>query len=106
MGSVIGQKWLEHSPMRLARVSRRAINSRVSKQVQGTTGGRDGSNTFESQHAEIIGRTLRWADEAAARCDYVEALRWVEMVRGLGEALPGHYEAKRRAWRRLASAAR
>ena len=49
---------------------------------------------------------MRWADEAASRLDYVEALRWVETVRGLGEALPGHYEAKRRAWRRLASAAR
>lgn len=51
---------------------------------------------------EIIGRTLRWADEAAARRDYVEALRWVDTVRSLGEALPGHYEAKRRVWRRLA----
>ncbi len=81
------------------------MNSRVSKQGQGTTADRDGSNTFESQHAEIIERTLRWADEAAARRDYVEALRWVETVRGLGEALPGQYEAKRRVWRRLASAA-
>lgn len=76
----------------------------MSKQGQGTTGDCDGSNTFESQHAEIIGRTLRWADEAAARRDYVEALRWVEAVRGLGEALPAHYEAKRRVWRQLASA--
>lgn len=59
---------------------------------------------FESQHAAIIERTLRWADQAAARDDYAEALRWVETVRSLGEALPEHYEAKRRTWRRLASA--
>jgi hypothetical protein len=69
------------------------------------TGDGDGSNIFESQHAAIIARTLRWADEAAARCDYAEAVRWVETVRSLGEALPGHYEAKRRVWLRLASAA-
>jgi hypothetical protein len=91
--------------MRLDQVRRGAINSRVPKLGQGTTGDRHESNTFESQHAEIIGRTLRWADEAAARQDYVEALRWVETVQGLGEALPGQYEAKRRVWRRLASAA-
>lgn len=48
---------------------------------------------------------MRWADEAAARCDYAEAVRWVETVRSLGEALPGHYEAKRRVWVQLASAA-
>ena len=64
----------------------------------------DGSNDFESKHAEIIARTLRWADESAARRDYVEALRWVETVRSLGEPLPRHYEAKRRAWLRMASA--
>jgi hypothetical protein len=64
----------------------------------------DRSNVFESQHAAIIGRTLRWADEAAARRDYVEALRWVETVRSLGEVLPKQYEAKRRAWSQSASA--
>ena len=66
--------------------------------------GGDPSTAFESKHAAIIARTLRWADEAAARLDYVEALRWVETVRSLGEALPEHYEAKRRVWCQLASA--
>lgn len=61
---------------------------------------------FESQHAAIIETTLRWADEAAARRDYAEALRWVETIRSLGEALPEHYEAKRRMWLQLASASR
>jgi hypothetical protein len=66
--------------------------------------GDDGSNAFESTHAEIIARTLRWADEAAARRDYAAALRWIETVRSIGQPLPGHYEEKRRAWLRLASA--
>jgi hypothetical protein len=70
----------------------------------GRGSGDDGSDGFESRHAQIIARTLRWADEAAARRDYVEALRWVETVRSLGEPLPGVYEAKRRAWLRSASA--
>jgi hypothetical protein len=59
------------------------------------------SKAFESKHAEIIARTLRWADEAAARLDYAEALRWVETVVTVGESLPEPYDAKRRAWLRL-----
>lgn len=56
------------------------------------------ANPFEAQHAAIIARTLRWADEAAARRDYAEALRWVETVRSLGEELPDEFKAKREAW--------
>jgi hypothetical protein len=59
----------------------------------------DHSQGFEARHAAIIARTLRWADEAAARDDYAEALRWVETIDRLGEALPEAYETKRRAWR-------
>ena len=55
-------------------------------------------NDFEARHAAIIARTLQWADEAAARQDYGEALRWVETVRCFGNALPDDYEAKRRRW--------
>lgn len=53
---------------------------------------------FEANHAAIIARTLGWADEAAARHDYVQAVRWVETVRGLGDEVPGEYEAKREVW--------
>jgi hypothetical protein len=53
---------------------------------------------FEAKHAAIIARTLRWADEAAERRDYVQAVRWVETVRGLGHGLPDEYEAKRQTW--------
>lgn len=72
--------------------------------ARGSGSGDGPSDRFESKHAAIIARTLRWADEAAARCDYDEALRWIETVRSLGESLPQHYETKRRAWLQLASA--
>ena len=90
----------------MARLRWGANNFRMSTQGPGATGdgGENRSNAFESKHAAIIGRTLRWADEAAARRDYAEALRWIETVRGLGEALPEHYEVKRRTWLQLASA--
>lgn len=58
------------------------------------------SNPFEAEHAAIIARTLRWADEAAARHDYAEAVRWVETIRSLGEELPDDYGAKRETWLR------
>jgi hypothetical protein len=74
-------------------------------QAPASDSGDGGPNTFESKHADIISRTLRWADEAAARRDYAEALRWVETIQNIGEPLPRHYETKRRAWLRLASAA-
>jgi hypothetical protein len=56
------------------------------------------ATAFEAKHAAIIARTLGWADEAAARRDYVQAVRWVETVRGLGHALPDDYEAKYETW--------
>ena len=61
-------------------------------------GGDDRSDDFEAKHAAIISRTLGWADEAAGRDDYLEALRWIETVQGLGAALPSDYEAKRQGW--------
>ena len=53
---------------------------------------------FEAQHAAIIARTLAWADESAARGEYVEAVRWVETVRDMGHDLPSEYEANRDMW--------
>ncbi|MFZ0976799.1 MAG: hypothetical protein WAN22_31565 [Solirubrobacteraceae bacterium] len=53
---------------------------------------------FEARHAAIVARTLRWADDAAARQDYAQAVHWVETVRGLGQDLPAEYEAKRDTW--------
>ena len=53
---------------------------------------------FEAQHAAIIARTLGWADEAAARRDYAEAIRWIETVRALGNELSREYKAKHARW--------
>ena len=58
----------------------------------------EGPARFEAEHAAIIGRTLRWADDAAARGEYAKAVRWVDTVRGLGEGLPDEYEAKQESW--------
>jgi hypothetical protein len=58
----------------------------------------EASNAFEARHVAIIARTLRWADQAAAKHDYGEALRWVDTVRRCGDSLPDDYEAKRRRW--------
>ena len=60
----------------------------------------DPTRAFEARHAAIIARTLSWADEAAARHDYAEAVRWVETIRSLGEELPHEFEAKREVWLR------
>jgi hypothetical protein len=56
------------------------------------------ATAFEANHTAIIARTLGWADAAAARHDYVQAVRWVETVRGLGDDVPDEYEAKREVW--------
>lgn len=59
----------------------------------------DGSTArFEAKHAAIIDRTLRWADDAAARRDYAEAVRWIETVCAVGHDLPDEYKAKRASW--------
>lgn len=60
--------------------------------------GHEARRDFEATHAAIIARTLRWADEAAARQEYSEAVRWVETVRNVSDALPAVYETKRRRW--------
>lgn len=58
----------------------------------------DRAAAFEAKHAAIIAKTLSWADDAAARREYTDAVRWVETVRGLGHDLPAEYEAKRDMW--------
>jgi hypothetical protein len=58
----------------------------------------DAGTGFEARHAAIIGRTLGWADDAAARHDYTQAVRWLETVRALGEDLPDEYRTKHARW--------
>ncbi|HEY1521268.1 MAG TPA: hypothetical protein VGF91_32905 [Solirubrobacteraceae bacterium] len=63
-----------------------------------SSGERDRISAFEANHAAIIARTLRWADEAAARRDYAQAVRWIETIRSLGDSVSDEYEAKHRRW--------
>lgn len=60
------------------------------------------TESFEAKHAAIIARTLRWADDAAGRGNWREALRWVDKVRSLGQPLPADYEEKRQVWAKAA----
>lgn len=50
------------------------------------------------RHLEAVRRTLRWADEAAHRGDYGEAIAWLETVTAIGDALPAAYRLKHREW--------
>lgn len=53
------------------------------------------------RHRVAVARTLAWADEAAARGEYGEALAWLETVEAVDSDLPQPYVVKRAAWRRL-----
>ena len=48
--------------------------------------------------SRAIAATLRWADAAAARNDYREALHWLDTVAAMCDELPDGYAAKRAAW--------
>jgi len=48
--------------------------------------------------SRAIAATLRWADAAAARHDYGEALHWLDTVAAMRGELPDDYAVKRAAW--------
>jgi len=48
--------------------------------------------------SRAIAATLRWADTAAARHDYDEALHWLDTVAAICDELPDGYAVKRVAW--------
>jgi len=43
--------------------------------------------------------TIRWADAAAARSDFAEAVHWLRTVTAAGSELPAGYAAKEAVWR-------
>lgn len=45
-----------------------------------------------------VARSLGWAEEAAARGDYADALSWVGVVEAIGDLIPIKYRTKRQAW--------
>ena len=51
------------------------------------------------RHRVAVANTLGWAQEAAERGDYADALEWLRTVEAIGEQLPPGYLTQRRAWR-------
>lgn len=49
-------------------------------------------------HAAAVARSLGWADEAAERADWGDALGWIEVVEACGDELPDEFRAKRDRW--------
>lgn len=49
-------------------------------------------------HAAAVMRSLGWADEAAGRADWANALGWIEVVEACGDELPDQFRAKRERW--------
>jgi hypothetical protein len=51
-------------------------------------------------HRAAVANTLTWAEESAARGDYMDALAWLNVLDAIREPLPSDYEIKRLDWRR------
>lgn len=64
--------------------------------------GPGGRGQVDDRHSAAVARTLSWADDAAARGEYRDALAWLETVEAVDTDLPQPYAIKRAAWRRLA----
>jgi hypothetical protein len=56
--------------------------------------------TFASggRHERAVARTLEFAEEAASRGDFSEALAWLETLDAIGRRLPSEYASKRVEW--------
>jgi hypothetical protein len=54
--------------------------------------------SVHDRHLAAVARSFGWAEEAAARGDYADALSWVGVVEAIGDVIPIEYQTKRRAW--------
>ncbi|HET8978969.1 MAG TPA: hypothetical protein VFN87_12475 [Solirubrobacteraceae bacterium] len=59
---------------------------------------RTGTETDRDRHARAVARTLEFADEAALRRDYTDALAWLQTLEAIGHELSDAYLAKRASW--------
>jgi hypothetical protein len=50
------------------------------------------------RHLAAVARSFGWAEEAAARGDYADALSWIQVVEAIGDLIPIEYQTKRRTW--------
>ena len=51
-------------------------------------------------HLAAVARSLGWAEEAAGRADWADALGWIAVVEACGDELPDEFRAKRDRWLR------
>ena len=65
---------------------------------------RAAARSAADRHLMAVQRSLRWAQEAADRGDYADALGWIGVLEAIGERLPAGYQARRQLWRALSAA--
>jgi hypothetical protein len=58
------------------------------------------------RHLAAVAGSLGWANEAAAREDYRDALGWLQVLEAAGEELPSEYLATRQLWLRVGTRGR
>jgi hypothetical protein len=65
---------------------------------------RDTQVSTRDRHRAAVARSFGWAEQAAARGDYADALSWVQVVEAIGDPIPTEYQTKRARgsapWRR------
>ena len=59
---------------------------------------REAPVSAHDRHLAAVARSFGWAEEAAARGDYADALSWVGVVEAIGDLIPIEYQTKREAW--------
>jgi hypothetical protein len=66
---------------------------------RGQLSGQGGIRSPEERHERAVARTLEFAEEAAGRGDFPDALAWLQTLEAIGRVLPMEYLSKREAWR-------
>ena len=74
------------------------------KALDGTRQGQPFATGARRERA--VARTLEFAEEAASRGDFSEALAWLETLDAVGRRLPSEYASKRLEWRLALTEAR
>jgi len=63
-----------------------------------TSNPRETHVSAHDRHLAAVARSFGWAEQAAARGDFAEALSWVQVVEAIGDLIPIDYQTKRRTW--------
>ncbi len=54
---------------------------------------------LSEKHEHAVARTLEFAEEAAGRGDFTDALGWLATLEAIGRRLPHEYLTKQQEWR-------